>query len=207
MKPPGNGARTSPGAKTPNEQGLSPAKLRHHPGPILPIPAELWEATCTLSLPTGSPQPWESSSASFSVKPKLHFSNGGIHSLREQRGPLAWQVRQLGLCTCNFWEAKGFTGPSMPITRGRRCHFHSKDKADSSGLTSPHKIQQKTGEIKERKNSSWLPQKCFQGKNSPMAARLRWRIVDRSLGRLFFLVAFLYFPSSLPQARMPFVIW
>lgn len=36
---------------------LSPAKWCHHPGPILPIPAELWKALCVLSLPREVPSP------------------------------------------------------------------------------------------------------------------------------------------------------
>lgn len=68
MKPQGRGARTSQNQKNPKPwtnkaYHLPDYHLGHHPSPQPPTPAELWEARGALSLPEGSPQLWERSSA------------------------------------------------------------------------------------------------------------------------------------------------
>lgn len=68
MKPQGRGARTSQNQKNPKPwtnkaYHLPDYHLGHHPSPQPPTPAELWEARGALSLPVGSPQLWERSSA------------------------------------------------------------------------------------------------------------------------------------------------
>ena len=64
----------------------------------------------------------------------------------------------------------------MPITRGRRCHFHSKDKPDSSGLTSPHKIQQKKNWGDKRKKEFFMAAtEVFSGEEFPNGSQTEVR--------------------------------
>ena len=105
-----------------NTQSLSPVKLCHHPGTILPILHPCWALgshVCTLS--ANGKYPALRNKLCRGAQ-SLNFSRRHPQ-LREKRGPLTWQAPQLGLWTCNVWEAKGFAEPSVPITHETKMPF------------------------------------------------------------------------------------
>ena len=125
-----------------NTQSLSPVKLCHHPGTILPILHPCWALgshVCTLS--ANGKYPALRNKLCRGAR-SLNFSRWHPQ-LREKRGPLTWQAPQLGLWTCNVWEAKGFAEPSVPITHETKMPFSFQRRTWKCWphLT-PHKIQQ-----------------------------------------------------------------